>query len=85
MKVYPHKWQGASRPIVATYENGQKVMWLLTCERGRVQATPSSSTGRRSTPDVYSMRAVVDQAVGLYGVDRLEKAFGQQILEEAFA
>jgi hypothetical protein len=28
-KVYPAKWQGRSRPICVTYEDGERMAWLI--------------------------------------------------------
>jgi len=79
MKVYPHKWQGAHHPIVATYDQGQKVPWLLSCRDGNVIAQCPGNGG-----SAFDRCHVAREAFDLYGRERLEKAFGQTITSVAY-
>jgi hypothetical protein len=78
VKVYPQRWQGARRPVVATYENGQRVLWLIFVEQGRVRASCGGKNGRWH----HDALEVARQARALYGDERLEAAFGRSITEE---
>lgn len=80
-KVYPHKWQGPNRPIVATYGvNGEKIPWLLSIRDGNLTARAPGRNGDLD-PDRYR---VAHAAMDIYGQAKLEKALGQMITRVAY-